>query len=63
MKYNELYKILKEHGWTIKEGKRKGGHDKFVHPDFDYSIPVGRHQSQEVPTGTLKSILKDAGIE
>lgn len=63
MKYSELYRILQDYGWTLKKGKRKGGHDKYVHSDFEYSIPVGRHQSQEVPTGTLRSILRDAGIE
>ena len=36
---------------------------KYVHSDFDYFIPVGRHESQEVPTGTLRMILKDANLE
>ncbi len=63
VKFSELYRLLESHGWTLKKGKRKGGNDKYVHPDFDYFIPVGRHKSQEVPSGTLRGILKDAGIE
>lgn len=63
MKYSELYRILQQNGWVLKKGKRKGGHDKLVHPDHGYSILVGRHQSQEVPTGTYLKIMKDAGLK
>ena len=62
MKYSELQRILQEHGWYIKPGKRKGGHDKLVHPDFDYPIILPRHKAHEVPTGTYRSIMKDAGL-
>lgn len=58
MKYSEFYKLIEAAGWTIKKGKR---HYKYVHPDFDYFIPVGRHQSQEIPKGTLDSMMKKAG--
>ena len=57
MKYSEFYKLIESAGWTIKKGKK---HYKYVHPDFDYFIPVGRHQSQEIPNGTLDSMLKNA---
>lgn len=60
MKYSELYRMLEEHGWQRMQGKR---HFKYVHPDFRYSIIVGRHVSQEVPTGTLNEILKQAGLK
>lgn len=63
MKFSELYRLLQENGWTIKPGKRKGGHDKLVHPDFGFTILMGRHKSQEVPSGTLNKILKDAKIK
>lgn len=60
MKYSEFYKLIEQHGWTIKGGKR---YYKYVHPDFPYSIPVGRHKTQEIPKGTLKAMLKAAGVE
>lgn len=60
MKFSELYRLLEDNGWEIKKGKK---HYKYVHPDFKTPIPVGRHSSQEVPTGTLAKILKDAGLK
>ena len=60
MKYSEFYKLIESAGWTIKKGKKLY---KYVHPDFDYFIPVGRHQSQEIPNGTLDSMLKKAGLK
>ncbi len=60
MKSSEFYKLIESAGWTIKKGK---GHYKYVHPDFDYFIPVGRHKTQEVPKGTLDSMMKKAGLK
>lgn len=60
VKFSEFYKLLEAHGWTIKKGKK---HYKYVHPDFDYFIPVGRHKSQEIPNGTLEKMLRQAGIK
>jgi predicted RNA binding protein YcfA (HicA-like mRNA interferase family) len=60
MKFSELYKLLEQNGWKKMNGKR---HNKYVHPNFKDFIPVGRHSSQEVPTGTLNKILKDAGLK
>lgn len=60
MKYSEFYKLIEQHGWTIKKGKR---HYKYVHPDFNFFIPVGRHKTQEVPAGTLDKMLKMMGVK
>lgn len=49
MKFSELYRLLEEHGWQLKPGKRKGGHDKYVHPDYEGSIIVGRHPLRKYP--------------
>jgi predicted RNA binding protein YcfA (HicA-like mRNA interferase family) len=54
MKYSEFYRLIESYGWEKKTGKNKGtNHAKYVHPDFPYFIPVGRHPSQEVKPGTL----------
>lgn len=64
MKYSEFYRLIEQHGWTLKQGKRKGKrHYKYVHPEFNYFIPVGRHPSHEIPNGTLNGMLKDAGLK
>lgn len=60
MKYSEFYKLIEGAGWTISGGTN---HYKYVHPDFDYFIPVGRHSSKEIPKGTLESMMKDAGLK
>mgnify|MGYP002647581300 CR=1 FL=1 len=60
MKFSELYKMLEKNGWKREEGKK---HAQYVHPDYPTFIPVGRHPSKEVPTGTLEKILKDSGLK
>ena len=60
MKYSEFYKLIESKGWTITKGKK---HYKYVHPDFDYFIPVGRHKSKEIPPGTLDSMMRMAGLK
>ena len=59
VKFSEIYRRLEKAGWVKKGGSK---HAKYVHPDYDYFIPVGRHPSKEVPTGTLKNILDAAGL-
>lgn len=60
MKYSEFYKLIEGAGWTLSKGKR---HYKYVNPDFDYFIPVGRHPAKEIPRGTLEKMMKDAGLK
>jgi predicted RNA binding protein YcfA (HicA-like mRNA interferase family) len=60
MKFSELYRLLEDNGWTEKKGTK---HAKYVHPDFSTPVPIGRHPSKEVPTGTLNAILKEAGLK
>ncbi len=60
MKFSELYKILEKDGWYIKRTKK---HHVYAHPLKKGEIMVGKHKSEEVPTGTLNGILKQAGAE
>lgn len=62
MKVSELIKLLKRSGCCsfVEHGKE---HDKW-HSSLtgkDFRIP--RHRSKELPSGTLKAILRDAGID
>jgi predicted RNA binding protein YcfA (HicA-like mRNA interferase family) len=60
MKFSELYRILKRNGWEIE---RTGKHHIFSHPSKPGKIPVGKHSGDEIPKGTLLSILKLAGLK
>lgn len=61
MTTSELIKLLKQHGcYLFRHG---ANHDIYKSPITGKIFSVGRHAKEEVRTGTLKSILKDAGIE
>ncbi|MBD9177947.1 MAG: type II toxin-antitoxin system HicA family toxin [Odoribacter splanchnicus] len=60
MKTSELIKLLLAAGcYIVRNG---GNHDIWFSPITGNKFPVGRHQSQEVPKGTERSIRKQAGI-
>ena len=60
MNTQELIKLLKKNRCKLDyHGKR---HDMWYSKKTGKVFPVPRHKT-EVATGTLKSILKDAGIE
>ena len=57
----ELLKLLKKNGCTFV---RNGGrHDIYFSPITGKQFPVGRHNEEEVPNGTLQNILKCAGLK
>ena len=61
MKVSEMKKLLKKHGcYLVRQGSN---HEIWYSPGTKESFLVPRHNSQELPTGTQRSILKSAGIE
>lgn len=60
MKYSELIRKLKDAGcWVDSPGAE---HDRWYSPITDSFFYVPRHQSKEVPTGTLRRLMKESGI-
>jgi predicted RNA binding protein YcfA (HicA-like mRNA interferase family) len=60
MTIGELQRLLARHGFYLAEHRHR--HDYFRN-EIGVMVPVPRHgKNQEVATGTLKSILKKAGI-
>lgn len=60
MKYNELYRKLKKAGcFKLHHGKR---HDIWMNSRNGKTTEVPRHGTQEVPTGTLKTIYQELGL-
>ncbi|MCI8604451.1 MAG: type II toxin-antitoxin system HicA family toxin [Ruminiclostridium sp.] len=61
MTFGELKRLLKKNGCYLdREGSR---HEVWYSPITGKRFQVGRHSSEEVATGTLKNIKKDAGIK
>ena len=59
MKYSELKRLLKRYGAKFKA--HLGSHDLWEFNGLTTLIP--RHDNQEVPSGTLNSILKGLDIK
>ncbi len=61
MKTSELIRLLKKNGCYFL--KPLAGHDLYKSPITGKTIMIGRHKHEEVASGTLNKILKDAGIK
>ncbi|MBO4671352.1 MAG: type II toxin-antitoxin system HicA family toxin [Bacteroidales bacterium] len=62
MKYNELAKRLR-YIMCYDTGEQANGHPLWYSPITGKVFRMSNHGSQEVPTGTLNSIMKDAGLK
>lgn len=62
MKYNELHKLLSKAGCR-DTGRQRAGHPLWYSPITDKYFKTSNHYSEEVKPGTLKAILRDAGIK
>lgn len=63
VKYRELLRLLNEKGW--RHERTTGSHMMMIHPTRPGPIvvPAGGKEGQDVPKGTLNSILRQAGIK
>jgi Predicted periplasmic or secreted lipoprotein len=61
MKTRELERLLKKQGcYLTKHGKK---HDEWYSEKTRKKFRMPRHPSQEVATGTVEKIMKDAGLK
>lgn len=61
VKVNELLAMVQADGWKL--ARQKGSHHQFYHPFESGTVTVSGKPSVEVPTGTLNSVLKQAGLK
>lgn len=65
MTFSELTRLLKAHGWVLHR-QGKGSAQLWRHPQREGAaglLSIHVHKGQEIPTGTARAILKQAGIE
>ena len=60
MKVREVIQLLKKDGW--EEKVQKGSHLQLTHPTKKGKVTIPIHGG-DIPIGTLKSILKQAGLK
>ena len=61
MTYGELKRLLNKNGcYFHHHGSR---HEMWENQKTGKLFPVGRHDTKDVPKGTLSSIKKDAGLK
>ena len=60
MRTSEFKKLLRQNGCCLLT--QGGRHEKWYSPITGNKFAVPRHDGQEIPTGTLQAIKKQAGI-
>jgi len=61
MKVRDVVRLLANDGWV--QASKKGSHRQFKHATKPGKVTVPGKMSDDVPKGTLKSILRQAGLE
>lgn len=61
MKVREVLQLLTDDGWV--QVAQKGSHRQFKHSLKPGKVTVPGKLSDDLPSGTLKSILRQAGLE
>ena len=62
MKYSELHRLLKKNG-CYPTGETQAGHPLWYSPITGKEFTTSLHDKQEVAIGTLKSIMRLAGVK
>lgn len=61
MKVREVLKLLRDDGWEVVV--TRGSHRQLKHATKAGRVTVAGKPSDELPPGTLNSILKQAGLK
>jgi predicted RNA binding protein YcfA (HicA-like mRNA interferase family) len=62
LKYRDVVKLIERDGWFLV--RTKGSHQVYHHPDKPGNVIVSAHNmGRDVAVGTLKAMLKQAGIQ
>jgi predicted RNA binding protein YcfA (HicA-like mRNA interferase family) len=61
MKVRDVIRLLETSGWI--NVAQKGSHRQFRHPNKPGKVTVPGKMSEDLAVGTLKSILRQAGLD
>jgi predicted RNA binding protein YcfA (HicA-like mRNA interferase family) len=61
MKVRDVIRRLEDDGWV--QVSQRGSHRQFKHPNKPGKVTVPGKPSADLPEGTYRSILRQAGLE
>jgi predicted RNA binding protein YcfA (HicA-like mRNA interferase family) len=61
LKVREVIRRIEEDGWRFE--RQRGSHRIYRHPRKRGTVTISGRPGQDVPAGTLGSILKQAGLK
>ncbi|MGH9424379.1 MAG: type II toxin-antitoxin system HicA family toxin [Thermoanaerobaculia bacterium] len=61
MKVREVIRLVEADGWGLVV--TEGSHRQFKHPSKTGRVTVSGHPGDDMPKGTLASILRQAGLK
>ena len=61
MKVRAVIRLIGRDGWFLH--RTKGDHRQFKHPTKPGKVTIAGKLSKEMPPGTLRSVLKQAGFD
>jgi predicted RNA binding protein YcfA (HicA-like mRNA interferase family) len=63
MKVRDVIKAMENDGWLLS--RTRGDHRQYIHPKRKEAgtVTVPGHPADDLPAGTLNSILKKAGLK
>ena len=61
MKVRDVIGLIERHGWKLV--RQRGSHRQFKHPFRSGLVTIAGSANDDLATGTLKSVLKQAGIK
>jgi len=61
MKVRDVLRLLKDDGWALV--RTRGSHQQYKHPTKPGLVTVAGQPSDNLASGTLNSIFKQAGLK
>jgi predicted RNA binding protein YcfA (HicA-like mRNA interferase family) len=61
MKVKDIVKLIEQDGWF--QVAQRGSHRQFKHSTKSGRVTIAGKSSNDIPQGTLNSILKQAGLK
>lgn len=60
LKVRDVIRLIERDGWV--QVRISGSHRQFRHPTKRGTVTIAGHPARDMPLGTMKSVMKQAGL-